>query len=357
MKKRHCPKPMQTQRGVALISVLLIFAIAAALAVRMMSQGSLKTQEVSVYLQQQQLHTYSRSVESYALTLLQSDWQQDAQNGVTDAQNSTAYDHLSEDWAKAYRFPLDQMQTGALSNQKTASDQAEDEIHLRIEALDSYFNLNNLIPEQGTGIDLQMYNALQHLLVQKQIPESVADLLTDWIDSDNDPISLLGAEDNQYLLLQPPYRSASQPMHNLSEAFLLNQIDPQSLAELPSVITALPMASLHNLNLVLPEVMAALFQTSSEQAKRWLLEREQTPISNVSEFLSRHQLKPELAKLFSTRSQYFQLNIKVQIETQTVYLRSLVQRDLKTGELQVLARNTQPFADKILSQVKSAQAQ
>lgn len=342
--RRHIAQPLRRQRGVALISVLLIFAIAAALAVRMMSQGSLQTKEVATYLQQQQLRTFGRSAESYAVSLLRSDWLQDTK------ESGTAYDHPSETWAKAYYFSLDQMESGGWMSESGLADNIEQNaIRLRIEALDGRFNLNNLFSEQSNQIEPQLYHALQHLLVQKQIPEVIADLFVDWIDNDSDPVSLLGAEDNQYLLLQPPYRSANQPVHNLSEVFLLHQIEPKSLPDLSGVLVALPQYSRYNLNIIIPEVMAALMQTGSEQAAHWLIEREQRPISDVTEFLNRHQLKPEFAKFFSTQSQYFQVVIKIEFESQSLYLRSLVYRNLETGMLKVLTRNFQPFADSLLN--------
>ncbi len=320
----------QRQTGVALISVLLIFAIAAALAARMMSNGAIQVEQASVYLSQQQVNAYSRGVETYVIALLQEDWKND------DQVRATAYDHPQDEWAKLKRFPLDDI---------TGEEDTGGEILLNIEPLNSLFNISNLFDNSGQLSSKQLA-VFKQLLTDQDIATSVADLTLDWIDNDNTTSSLLGAEDNLYLLKAPAYRTADQNIFNLSELLLLDQdqVSGEDLMMLEEQMVSLPDNSKYNLNWVSPELLAALTNTTPGQAEQWLAGREFDPISDVATFFTTHH--PSFADpgdLFITRSQYFRVLIRVSIGEQLGYMNSIVHRNLTDGVTRVLSRNYLPF--------------
>ena len=324
------------QRGVALITVMLIFAIAAALAARMMTNGAVQVEQASVYLQQQRVTTYAQGVESYVIALLKEDWDKDSR------QEAAAFDHPQDSWAQLKRFPLDEFEN-------EASGESEGEILLRVEPLNGFFNLGNIINDKGE-IDPTQVRIFKQILVNHQVPTQMVDLTIDWMDLDNTTNSLLGAEDNNYLLKSPAYRTADQRMVNLSEWALLenSEITPDVQAKLEQDITILPEVTKVNVNWAKPEILALVTQSSPGQAEQWVVGREFTPITNVKEFLTKNNLDEKLESLLTTRSQYFRIRIRVNISGQLAYITSIVHRQQADGSITVLQRNYLPFNKAIL---------
>ncbi len=84
----------ERQRGVALLTVLLVVAMASILAVTMLkAQQSLLQRSASVFTQDQ-AYLYTLGAETLARTVLQEDRDKDQQNGE-------AQDTLGEDWARS----------------------------------------------------------------------------------------------------------------------------------------------------------------------------------------------------------------------------------------------------------------
>lgn len=316
------------ESGVALISVLLIFAIAAIMATRMMSQGSIEAERATAYQRQQQLEAYARGGESYAIALLKDDWQQDQAAG------DKAYDHPSEPWGQLDRFALD------------ASDAASEDDYLRIRILplDGFFNINNLLKQENDHTDARYLSGLRRLLAENQIPEVLADQALDWIDSNNIPTGLTGAEDNDYLLQKPAYRTADQYLLDTDELLLLTAALPQNRYQMSELLVGLPAHTPLNLNAANPEALAAVLAVSADQAKQMLAGVEYTPIVSVEEFLLARSMDVALAELFSIRSQYFMITAQVDWLEQRSALTTLVHRNLETGTIDILQRRLLPVS-------------
>lgn len=332
LKSKNKPDSKK-ESGVALISVLLIFAIAAILATRMMSQGSIQAERAGGYQQQQQLEAYARGGESYAIALLKEDWQQDQAAG------DKAYDHPSEPWGQLDRFALD------------ASDAAEegDNLRIRILPLDGYFNINNLLKNENEHTDARHLSGLRRLLAANQIPEVLADQALDWIDSNNIPTGLTGAEDNDYLLQKPAYRTADQYLLDTDELMLLTAALPQNRYRMSELLVALPAHTPLNLNAANPEALAALLAMSVDQATQLLGGIEYTPVVSVNDFLAARSLDAGLAELFSIRSQYFMVTSQVDWLEQRLALTTLLHRDLESGKITILQRRFQPVSQQRFS--------
>lgn len=334
LNRKSLRQPGNTKEsGVALISVLLIFAIAAILATRMMSQGSIQAERAGAYQQQQQLEAYVRGGESYAVALLKEDWLQDQTAG------DQAYDHPSEPWGQLDRFAMD------------ASDAASeaDNLRIRILPLDGFFNINNLLKKENEHTDARYLSGLRRLLAANQIPEVLADQALDWIDSNNIPTGLTGAEDNDYLLQKPAYRTADQYLLDTDELMLLTAALPQNRYRMGELMVALPDHTPLNLNTANPEALAAVLAMSVDQAKQMLAGVEYTPVTSVNEFLSARSMDVALAELFSIRSQYFMITSQVDWLEQRMALTTLLYRNPETGEIDILQRRFQPVSQQRFS--------
>lgn len=311
------------QSGVALISVLLIFAIAAVLATRMMSEGSIQLERTADYQQQQQLSAYARGAESYALALLADDWLQDQSAG------EQAYDHPSEAWGQLDLFPLEEQEAG-------------DQIRIRILPLEGFFNLNSLLQTETGHTDGRSLALLRRLLAQEQLPDALADQALDWLDSNAIPTGLNGAEDNDYLLRQPAHRSADQPLLDTDELLWLKAGDAQQRYRFSQQVVALPQATLLNLNACNPDTLAVMMGLSRDQAEQLLAGIEFTPVTSVAEFISSRGLDAGWAAQFTTRSRYFMVTVQVDWQQQRRALTTLVDRDPETGRLHILQRRYHP---------------
>lgn len=332
------PLPPKQQSGVALISVLLIFAIAAVLATRMMSQGSLQTEQASLYQQQKQLEAFALGAESYAIALLKDDWQQDQAAG------EQAYDHPSEPWGQLDQFPLETDMAKRDINNRGRGAGVEDQIRLRILPLDGFFNLNNLLKADSGHTDTVYLAALRRFLAQQQLPEGLADQTLDWIDGNNIPSGLTGSEDNDYLLKTPAYRTADQFLLDTDELLLLNGAPQEALFQFSERVVGLPTSTALNINAVNPEALAALLAVSPEQARQLLAGIEFTPVVSVPEFLTTRNLNPELDKRLSLRSRFFMLSTQIHWQGQRLGLTTWLDRDLDTGTVRTLQRRFQPLA-------------
>lgn len=84
-------------------------------------------------------------------------------------------------------------------------------------------NLNTLLTSQ-----LEEADARKLLLGIPNMTEEIADAILDWIDTDLQPRSL-GAEDEYYLSLSPPYEPANGPFSSLEDLLLVKGVTPALL--------------------------------------------------------------------------------------------------------------------------------
>jgi len=222
--------PARTQRGIALVTAVMIVAIATAIAVQIAfahqiwfrQMENVADRDATDWLRRGALHWAS-------LALLE-----DA------AQNST--DHLGESWAMG--LPTLPVEGGT--------------IKVSIEDAQSRFNLNSIGGTDPTSqANLQV---LQRLLEGLQLDPQLANAVADWIDP-NSEARAGGAEDIDYLNLNPPYRAANRPMASVDELRLIRGFDAKTVAALLPYVTVLPATSNNiNVNTASPELLAALVQ-------------------------------------------------------------------------------------------------
>lgn len=116
------------------------------------------------------------------------------------------------------------------------------------------FNLNGLVTRTDTGVYVDYAPArlafarLMRLVGAGGESESIAAAAADWIDSDQDT-QPGGAEDGVYLGLAVPYRTAGTLMADPSELRAVSGVTPELYARLRPLLCALPVAATARLNL------------------------------------------------------------------------------------------------------------
>jgi len=246
--------PARTQRGVALVTAVMIVAIATAIAVQIAfahqiwfrQMENVADRDATDWLRRGALHWAS-------LALLE-----DA------AQNST--DHLGESWAMG--LPTLPVEGGT--------------IKVSIEDAQSRFNLNSIGGTDPTSLaNLQL---LQRLLDVLQLDPQLANAVADWIDPNSDALPG-GAEDVDYLNLNPPYRAANRPIASVDELRLIRGFDAKTVAALLPYVTVLPVATNDiNVNTAPPVVLAALVQGLDLPTAQRIAEQRVGSYKTIDEF-------------------------------------------------------------------------
>ena len=207
------------QRGVALITAILMIALATVLAVQIGFKAYLNQRRaLTLYSLDQgfQVALGGEALAAYGL--------------MRDATDSPKTTDFTQNWAKPIKLPLD---NGG-------------EIVGQLEDVAGRFNLNNLADSENsndpkTKARRDAYIAqFKRILQLADIEEAWADKIVDWIDSDNNPSFPDGAEDDVYSQQQPPYRTANQRITRVSELLALPEFGLERYRKLEPLVTALP---------------------------------------------------------------------------------------------------------------------
>lgn len=220
------------QRGViAVLTALLVLALAATLATAMIWNRGLGIVRTATLTQGDQAYAYALGAEAWAGEILRRDWQQ----------NNGAATNLSQNWAlQLPPLPVDGGQ-----------------INGKLEDLQGRFNLNNIVTANGT-VQAPALQQFQRLLTALNIDPNVANAVADWMTPSTVPTNPGGAKDDFYTRLMPPYLTAARPMTSASELQLINGITPQVYARLSPYVTTLPTQTPVNVNTASAAVLQSL---------------------------------------------------------------------------------------------------
>ncbi|WP_404395723.1 type II secretion system minor pseudopilin GspK [Stutzerimonas chloritidismutans] len=314
---------MRCQRGVALITVLLVVAIVTVVSAAMVARQQLSIRASSNQLQARQAWHYALGGEALAQAMLARDLRAGATGEPGANGEAAAVDHLLEPWAQPLpAFEIDQ-----------------GEILVRIEDLAGRFNLNDLLRDQQPNP--AAVDQFRRLLLRLQISAPYAERLLDWIDPDQQPSGELGAEDNAYLGLDTPYRSAGRRLHDLSELRLLLDMREEDFQRLAPYVVVLPPNVPLNVNTASAMVLSSLSDNISLGAAESLVElRRAAPFRNSAAFLAQPALAGTTLQgtALAVGSQFFQATSEVRLGDRRLALVSLLQRE-QDGSVRVLARN------------------
>jgi len=310
---------MKAQRGVALITVLLVVAIVTVICAGMIARQQLSIRGTGNQLQARQAWHYALGGEALAQTMLRRDLQ------TSEGTGQPAVDHLLEPWA--------------LPQPAYDLDEGQGQVQVRIEDLAGRFNLNSLVQEQQPNA--AAIAQFRRLLQRLQITEPYAERLVDWIDSDQQPSGELGAEDNAYLLLDPPYRTAGRRLEDISELRLLLDMRDEDFQRLAPYVSVLPADTPLNVNTASAMVLSSLSDSLSPSAAESLVKaRQAAPFRDTATFMA----QPALGGVqlqgtnIAVTSQLFQAISEVRLGDRRLALVSRLRRE-DNGDVRVLQRN------------------
>ncbi len=309
---------MKRQRGVALITAMLVVALAAITGATMLSQMNIALHRSGNIWQSEQAWWYAVGVEQWLGQILREDAER------------SEIDTLQEGWAQAVDYlPLD---GGALQGQ--------------VVDLQGRFNLNTL----GSGdaeAALQHFQRLILRVVDTDIitARTIAAATRDWIDADINPTLPDGAEDNYYLGLTPAYRTGNTAMASPSELRLVRGVTPEIYAALAPYISALPQPTPINVNTAPAPVLGTLAPELSPDTGAALVEaRADQPWETVPAFLQSDVLAGREidASRLSVATGYFLATGRISVGNAQLNFYSVLER-ADNGVTQIIAHSTNTY--------------
>ncbi len=296
--------------GVALLAILLIVALLSALAYQMLSRHAIVIAGARNSEAQAQALAYALGAETFVRQVLYDDF----------SQSGPGLDTLSEVWAQPLApFELDEY------------DDAYMEIRLR--DLHGCLNLNSL---GGENAELNM-ERFKLLLAALGVPDRYAPQWMDWVDADAETAAQ-GAEDGEYLLFEPAYRTPNTNAGHVSELRLLPEMDDETYAKIRPFVCVLPSDKLRiNVNTAPEEVLQSLDPTLLTVNLASLVESERA-YTSVQEFISDHEQFVATTEILDVRSEYFEMQVQVHIGGARVALSSMLRRD-DSGQMHIMARD------------------
>lgn len=307
------------QRGVALIMVLLVVSVATLIAVAMLNRQNLLIHQTTNVLDQSQAYQYALGGEEIARQLLHADL--DTQPLV---------DYEGEDWAR--KLEPFEYESG--------------EVEIRITDLQGLFNLNSLAVKGDKGVvNRQRFKALLGIL---SLDNMILDRIVDWLDDDQAP-EQLGAEDYEYLVMDPPYRTSSSLFVDVSELRLLLELPEEAYQLLLPNVCALPdpLVSI-NVNTAPLNVLRTLATDLTDEIAGELISfREYDEgFDDLNEFIRQAGVTGQggiNTQGLSVATQFFQIQVRARYNERVSNLTSVIQRNPATGSMKIVARDLGQF--------------
>ncbi len=308
---------LSKQQGVALMIVILVFALVSILAVGMYNRQSIFVQTSATLFAQSQAYEYALASEIYGRRLLKADWDEDKEDNE-------------------FVDDLEQVQNAIVVPVEEAILEAQfNDMHGKL-------NVNDLVALDGSPNPL-MVTRMKRLLNRLALETVKVDAMIDWLDENQEPNDFEGAEDGEYLVADPPYRNAGQRFQHVSELYLLAGVDRSEIDKLLAHVSVLPQGrAAINLNTATPEVLQSLVEGLADQvADDLVAAREEKVWKTVDEFKQEPFLKGmnfDDAYL-AVHSEFFEIATRISLSDRVVSLVSLLHREPDDGTIKVLSRD------------------
>ena len=295
---------MIRQRGVVLLSALILVALAAVVAATLFFDTAMTARRSAASFSMEQAMQLGAGAEALAAYALVEDKNQD--------------DSLRDGWAQHYG-PVE----------------VETEVGLEAQITDEQgkFNLNTLLKADGTP-DANAVKIFQRLLELSEVEPRWASLLVDWLDANVQP-EADGGEDSLYLSQQPQHRSANQLITSVSELLQLPGFDLKMYQSVLPHVTALPPDA-RTINVctadgVVLDALNALSKTNAKNTEYSRLKPEELQRNRQNGCFPQRNViganEPDIAARIGDRSSYFRLHTFLRIGTAQFALYSLMYRD------------------------------
>lgn len=287
------------QRGVAILTAMLVVTVGTILAVNLMWESQLDQRRTAAALAADQGLMYAQGAEAWAADILRQD--------LVDSPDS---DHLGEQWA--FELPPLPVDGGLISG--------------RLEDLQGRFNLNNLVTPEGEEDELAR-EQFERLLASLEIDPSLAGAVVDWLDPDIELHFPTGGEDAAYAGTDPPYRTPNTLITSPSELMAVAGFDRDAYTRLAPYVTALPSGTRINVNTASEPVLASLSEDIDLSRAAALVDERAGGDFVEVEATFADLIPAEMFEKIDGVSEHFLLTGTVTLGTTQLTMRSVLQRD------------------------------
>lgn len=334
------------QSGLALITVLLIFAVASMLAIGMQSRQKMDIAQASATFSVGQAQLLALSAEDFAKAGLTAD-------AKFDESQNELMDNVSEMWN---------------SNMFQGVPLGPALVTISIRDLQGLFNLNSMA---STAPDPALATQrFERLLAELQLDTGIANRVRDFMNPESQA-------SYTYQSFEPAYSASGLPFSHPSELMLIDGMDAKAYEALEPYVTALPPTVPLNVNTAPAEVLQAwdakmdlaAAQKALEKAKSAGCEvtsRANTGFKKVEEFWDQQEIQSLAVPKggtnsendpngdedsstnkgwnqadFDVKTNYFSVMIYTQLDDRKVILESVIKRDTtpETGFIGVIYRD------------------
>ncbi|GAA5143347.1 type II secretion system minor pseudopilin GspK [Thalassotalea piscium] len=323
----------RNDNGVALITVMLLVALAAVIATQMLARIQLQTQRTTNIAFNQQAYWYAMGAEAFAKRVLT--------RAFKDEDKIT---HLQQIWAQGETsYPVDFGNiTGEISDHQAC---------LNLNALQNE-------PEENTTTVKKSVarQTFERLIISLDIEnigsstfeaEQLADSLSDWLDSDSNLSSVGGAEDSDYSGKEHSYLAANGLLSSVNELRVVEHFTIEVIHAIKPFVCVIPNNNEHKININTlseerPELLQALLDISLLDAEQLLSSRQEEGFERIEDFFnspeaSKLNIKEELKQQFVVDSEYFKLKASANFNNSYFAMTSLLKVS-KDNTISVISR-------------------
>ncbi|MCU4376849.1 type II secretion system minor pseudopilin GspK [Acinetobacter haemolyticus] len=314
---------IRSQHGVALLTILVMVALATIFAATIAKRQSNSAENTGYLMRQNQSLLYAKSAEAFFAELL-----------IQDNESGKNIDHLQESWAKP--MPAFPVEDGYVSG--------------RLVDESGKFNLNNLLKSDGS-VDDSARRWFERLLQRVGLPAELSQAVIDWQDSDDEPTGAMGAESNYYQGLEPAYLTPNTKFHSIEELKLVRGFEGKNYDLIKNYISALPEPTKVNINTAPALLLASIDPRVDVNTVDQELKAKQANLTYFSSLDDlwkinafsgiEEQNKTDAAAWLDTKSDYFTALIEVVLSERKRQFTSAIYR--KDKQVTVYARSLAPF--------------
>jgi general secretion pathway protein K len=309
---------------VALITAVLVVALASIAAAAMLSSANLAIHRATTLSDTERAWWYADGIETWVKSIL-----------TLDLQNSKNVDSLGEPWAKPVDYlPVDE---GALRG--------------GIIDLQGRFNLNNLSVGNNDPNNPQFVKykrifvrMLANIEALQGVPtDGIAEAIHDWTDGDDVPMGFGGAEDSEYSTMEPlPYRAPNRLMSSVSELLAVKGVTKQIYLAIRDNVCVLPRTNTKiNVNTATPALLMALGDQPGTGLAQFLESRVDKPAEDVNRFWSDNFPGQPPVDYLSVNTEYFLLHGEAFIGSSHLALYSVIYRPHQPGSVPAIISRSQ----------------
>jgi general secretion pathway protein K len=315
---------LKQQRGIALITILVMVALATILAATIVKRQAATAERTAYLMRQNQSLMYAKSAENFFAELLSDD-----------AKNASEVDHLQESWAQPMpAFPVEDGQVSGVLQDESGK-----------------FNLNSLVTAEG-AVNENAKAWFELILKRADLPAQLSEAVIDWQDEDEIPSGAMGAESGYYQSLPNAALPPNRKFHDVAELKLIRGFEENKYKLIAPYLTVTPLLdSRVNINTASAFLLASIDEQLDVNAVQQLLDQRQAKLEYFAQVTDLWSLEPfaevdaDKRNLFNgllgVKSSHFKARVEVVLsERKRQFSSDLIRRD---QQVYVAYRSLAPF--------------